>query len=127
MANGAYETLRATAAVANGALPEAAPTTTFTWPTAPKVTRNIEVRFGTLVSSGAPTHANVALYIKRTGGTVVLWHTFVIPMSGDAISGTPPVVQFPDVYAEEATIKFLAFTAGTAPAVVSFTAQVAEI
>jgi hypothetical protein len=126
MANGSYQTLRATAAVSHP-VAEAAPTTTFTWPAAPRVIRSIEVRIGALATSGAPTHANLDLYIKRSGGVVVLWHRFVVPMSGDAISGTPPLAQFPDVYAEEATIRFAAFTAGTNPAVVSFTFQVAEL
>lgn len=127
MANGAYEELRATAAVANGAIAEAAPAAGAMDKTFGRIVRSIEVRLAALVTSGTPTAVTGTIYIRRTGSTVVPWLTVVIPVATDAISGTPPIIQLPDCYAEAVSWKFASFTAGTAPAIVSFDFDVAVL
>lgn len=127
MANGAYEELRATAAVANGAIAEAAPAAGAMDKTFGRIVRSIEVRLAALVTSGTPTAVTGTIYVRRTGGTVVPWLTVVIPVATDAISGTPPIIQLPDCYAEAVSWKFASFTAGTAPAIVSFDFDVAVL
>ena len=127
MANGAYEELRATAAVANGAIAEAAPAAGAMDKTFGRIVRSIEVRLAALVTSGTPTAVTGTIYIRRTGGTVVPWLTVVIPVATDAISGTPPIIQLPDCYAEAVSWKFASFTAGTVPAIVSFDFDVAVL
>lgn len=126
MANGAYETLRATAAVANGAIAEADPTTTGDKEFS-RIVRSLRVKLAALVTSGAPTHVSGRIWLRRTGGTWDRWLDVVIPHATDAISGAPPIIDLPDAYADAIAWRFVSFTAGTAPAVVSFDFKVAEI
>lgn len=127
MANGAYEQLRATAAVANANIAESAPAATAMDKVFPGVSRSIEVRLAALVTTGAPTAVTGMIYIRRTGGTVVPWLSVTIPMSGDAISGVPPVIQLSDCYADAVSWKFASFVAGTTPTVASFDFDVAVL
>lgn len=126
MASGAYETLRATAAVANGAIAEADPTTTADF-TPGRIVRSLRIKLAALVTSGAPTHVSGRIWLRHTGGVWDRWLDVVIPHATDAISGAPPIIDLPDVYADGVAWRFTSFTAGTSPAVVSFDFKVAEI
>lgn len=127
MANGAYEDLRATAAIANGAIAESAPAADAMDKVFSGIARSVEVRLAALVTTGTPTAVTGTIYIRRTGGKVVPWLTVVIPHAADAISGTPPVIQLDRCFADAVSWKFASFTGGSSPAVVSFDFDVAVL
>jgi hypothetical protein len=132
MANGAFQTLRSIGAVANGAVPEAAPTATVTdfdttGADPGRILRSVEVRVDALVTTNSPTHVTLRVYGLRTGDKRFVLGDIVVPITTNAVAEPVPSPIFRDVYVRAIDVKVHAWTAGSTPALSSGTVLYTEI
>lgn len=132
MAESNFKTLRTIGAIANGAVPEAAPTATVaglatTGADPARILRSVEVRVDALVTTGSPTHVTLRVYGLRTGDKRFVLGDIVVPITTNAVAEPVPSPIFRDVYVRAIDVKVHAWTAGTAPALSSGLVQYSEV
>lgn len=132
MANGQFQTLRTIGALANGDVPEAAPTATVsgfdtTGYDPGRILRSVEVRIDALATTNSPTHVTVRIYGLRTGDKRFVLADFVVPITSNAVAEPVPSMIFRDVYVRAIDAKVHAWTAGSTPALTSGSVLVAEV